>query len=328
MDEDTVKLMLALQIEDLESLAARWEGKGKAIEGSSLADDQIALELQKAELQTQQKILADRRMARSISHAVQDDGVTLATLMSEELRADQDRKTALRMSGKPYHQTSNLPDCHVDEDILSKFSFLNFRQVEDEDEDDWWSCCSGSISQQETGESSSWAAGRNKSNWTGDVKNECIACSEIEDTIQVPCQHHYCKLCVTRLVDDSTVDESLFPPRCCGRQMPMTLLRPQITDELAAKFELKAIELGTSHRTYCNYCRLFIRPDAIQGRRAHCMDCDGDTCVLCHGKFHDEDCPKDPALQALLELAQKTGWQRCMSCQNMIERRDGCNHMT
>ena len=179
---------------------------------------------------------------------------------------------------------------------------------------------------------SAWAVGRipGTSKGDGNAKNECVACSEIRNTVQVPCQHHYCEICVTRLVRDSIVDESLFPPRCCGQKMPSSLLRPYMTAELTAEFELKTIEFGTPHRTYCYFCGKFINPDDvdIQGHRAHCMVCNLDTCICCNGRYHDEACAKDPALAATIQLAKKKGWQRCMNCQTMIERREGCNHMT
>ena len=310
-----------------------WKGKG--VEGSPLTDDQIAVDVQKAELQKQETILADFRMARSIGRAVQDDGATVAILTAEERRAAQDRETACRMSGQPHHHMSNLPDYRVDEDILSRFGSLNIPQADDDDEDDdeGVSCYGESIisfNEQEISESSSWVAGRNLgySKGRGKTKNECVACSEIRDTVQVPCQHHYCKICVVRLVSDSTVDESLFPPRCCGQEMPMSLIRPYITAELTAKFEQTAIEFGTPYRTYCYSCGNFVNLDGIRGHRAHCTTCNFDTCMLCKGQFHHGDCPKDPALEAVLRLARETGWQRCASCQTMIERREGCNHMT
>ena len=331
MDEGTLNLIIGLQIEDLESLATGW--KGKAIEGSALPDSQIAVELQKAELQTREGVLADLRLARSISRAVQDDGAAVAILAAEERRSAQDREIAYRMSGQPDHHVSNLPHRRVDEDILSRFGSLNLRQTDNEDDVDDLSCYGESIisfNEQDTGESSAWATGRTTGTFKGNgkAKNECVACSEIRNTLQAPCQHHYCKICVTRLVSDSMVDESLFPPRCCGQQMPMSLLRPYMTTELAAEFELKAIEFGTPYRTYCYSCRIFIHPDDIQGHQAHCTVCNLDTCILCNSRFHAGDCAKDPALEAALRLAQKQGWQRCMSCQTMIERREGCNHMT
>lgn len=160
------------------------------------------------------------------------------------------------------------------------------------------------------------------------AKNECVACFEIRNIMQISCQHHYCKICVMRLVSDFIVDESFFPSRCCGQEMPMSLLRPYITAELTAKFELTAIEFDTSYRTYCYFYEIFINPDDIQGHQAHCTICNLDTCILCHDQFHSGGCSKDPALKTALQLAQEKGWQRCMSCQIMIERREGCNHMT
>ena len=331
MDES---IILSLLIEDLETLEAGW--KGKAIDGSALADDQVAIRLQKVELQKQIQTIADIRMARSISRAVQDDGTTVSILTAEERRSAQDRETACRMSGQPHHDISTPPDCRVNEDILSKFGSLNIR-ASDEDDDEFISCYSESInlfSEHETGESSFWAAGRNrdehkgKGKGKGKAKNECVACSEIRDTLQAPCQHHYCKACVIRLVSDSTVDESLFPPRCCGKEMPKSLIRPFITAELATKFEKASIEFGTPYRTYCYSCGTFINPDNIQRHQAHCTVCNHDTCMLCKGHFHSGDCHKDPALETVLRLAKETGWQRCTSCHAMIERREGCNHIT
>lgn len=331
MDEDTVNLIIALQMEDLDLLISGQ--KGKAIEGSALADNQIAVELQKAELQKQETMLADLRIARSISRAVQDDGATVAILTAEERRCAQDRETACRLSGQPHHHALNLPDCRVEDDILARFGSLNIRQADNKDEDDDLSCYGESVvsfNEQESGENSSWAAGRKTGNSKGEskAKSKCVACSDTQDTLQAPCQHHYCKKCVIRLVGDSTVDESLFPPRCCGQEMPMSLFRPYITAELTAKFERKAIELGTAYRTYCYSCGIFINSDGIQGHQAHCITCNRNTCMLCKCKFHGGDCPKDLALEAVLELARGTGWQRCTNCQAMIERREGCNHIT
>lgn len=131
------------------------------------------MELQKAELQKLEKIRADLRMARSISRAVQDDGATVAILTAEERRSAQDRETACRMSGQPYHHVSSLPDCRVDEDILSRFGSLNLRQADDEDDVDGLSCYGESVvslNEQEIGESPSWVAGRNTSKFKGKGK--------------------------------------------------------------------------------------------------------------------------------------------------------------
>lgn len=313
MDEDTANLIFSLQLEDLQSMTADW--KGKAIEGRALADYHTAAELQREEILIQKRIIADLRMARSISHAVQDDGAMIAILTGEELRSAQDRETACRMSGQTNHDVPNLLNCRVDEDIVSKFGSLNIEQTDHEDD------------YEEVEGSSSWFAGQIRGKGNSSTKNECIACTEVRNTIQAPCQHHYCRKCIMTLVSDSIVDISLFPPRCCGQEMPMSLIRPCITVELEAKFELAAIEHGTVNRTYCYSCGIFLTPDSIQGYQAHCTVCDLSTCTFCNCRSHLGDCPKDPALEAVLQLANEMGWQRCTNCEAVVERREGCNHM-
>lgn len=183
--------------------------------------------------------------------------------------------------------------------------------------------------EQETGETSSWATERvSRKSRGSETMGECIACTEVQYTVQVPCQHYYCRTCVTRLVSAAMRDESLFPPKCCGKEMPLSVLRPYITDALTTKYEQRAIEFGTPCRTYCCSCEIFISPESIKGNQGNCTACNLDTCMLCKGQFHSGDCPEDPALERVLQLAQAVGWQRCIECQNMIERRDGCNHMT
>lgn len=97
MDEETIDLVLKLQIEDLQSLFSK--RKGKAIEGRAPSDGELAVELQKEELQRLQTLLADNRMTRSIGRAVQDDGASIVILTAEERRSTQDREMACRLSG-------------------------------------------------------------------------------------------------------------------------------------------------------------------------------------------------------------------------------------
>lgn len=150
----------------------------------------------------------------------------------------------------------------------------------------------------------------------------------MRETIQGQCQHYYCRVCITRLFTDATVDETLFPPRCCGQTLHVSLVRSFISTELTAKIEQRAIEFGTPNRTYCTSCGAFINPDRIDGHWGHCLACNQRTCILCKGRYHEGDCPRDAGLEDVLRLARETGWQRCLECHAMIELRQGCNHIT
>lgn len=77
---------------------------------------------------------------------------------------------------------------------LSRFGALKLRQAGDEDDVDGLSFYSKSVisfNEQETRGSSSWVAG-GKSKVKGKAKNECVVCSEIRDSMEVPCQQDMC----------------------------------------------------------------------------------------------------------------------------------------
>ena len=108
---------------------------------------------------------------------------------------------------------------------------------------------------EETGESSIWAPGRTASSLrpVTSAKHDCVACLDICETVQVPCQHHYCKPCVLKLINDAkrsmtrSSHHDAVAKKCQCRCFGLTY----ITADLATRWEQKAIEFGTSCRTYC-----------------------------------------------------------------------------
>ncbi|KAK3116997.1 hypothetical protein LTR53_002079 [Teratosphaeriaceae sp. CCFEE 6253] len=153
----------------------------------------------------------------------------------------------------------------------------------------------------------------------------CVGC--YEDThpgasLRTPCNHVYCTDCLTQLFERSMAEETLFPPRCCMQAILLTeaadVLQPAVAEEFAARF----VELSTANRTYCfePTCATFIPPDAIRGDIAVCPTCVRITCAMCKQASHaGRDCPRDEALQQLLETAQEEGWRRCGNCSRVIE---------
>ncbi|KAL2207063.1 hypothetical protein CC79DRAFT_1383107 [Sarocladium strictum] len=144
---------------------------------------------------------------------------------------------------------------------------------------------------------------------TKDVKparRRCISCQskfQAAETVRFPCGHDYCHDCVFGLHLAATTDESLFPPRCCGREIPFNIARPIMSREDIETFEAKAIEFSTKDRTYCfkPTCSQFIPPKDIDRNVARCGSCRSKTSM---------------------------GWQRCNACKSVVELSTGCNHMT
>jgi len=166
------------------------------------------------------------------------------------------------------------------------------------------------------------------------VLKVCAACQEpvvYFAAVYAPCGHDYCKDCIRQLFFGATRDESLFPPRCCRKAIPMASAQVFFTEEFVAYFSIKAVEWTTLNRTYCAWitCAAFIPPANIKLDTAVCSRCFFHTCIHCKNHAHEgRDCPQDPALQGLEEVARQAGWQRCFRCGRFVELILGCNHMT
>lgn len=163
------------------------------------------------------------------------------------------------------------------------------------------------------------------------VLRECVACSESypeSDMIRNSCSHVYCQGCVTHLLQNSLADESLFPPRCCRRPLPLEAARGIIDADMWARFEEKKIEQRDKHRTYCSdpACSRYILPSHVRGTIGTCRVCNRQTCTLCKKSTHQGECVDDRI--EVLKLGKAKGWQRCLNCSHLIELRSGCNHIT
>ena len=165
------------------------------------------------------------------------------------------------------------------------------------------------------------------------VQKTCVACSEevpYVSSVYAPCGHDYCKDCAKKIFVNATRDEALFPPRCCRQQIPLAAVDVFLTPEFVAHFEAKSVEFQTADRTYCAWptCSAFIPPSSITGETAVCLECGYWVCIHCKGRTHQgQDCPQDPALQRLKEMAREEGWQQCYQCSRIVELTSGCNHM-
>jgi hypothetical protein len=168
----------------------------------------------------------------------------------------------------------------------------------------------------------------------------CAACYETfaspDDLyMQFDCGHAFCSTCVVPFLR-SSLDSGPFPPRCCGHHTAfpdVERLRSIVPSDLRAKLDKGLEELRAEDRTYCSVptCSSFIRSSQISGNDATCPACARVTCVACKAATHEGECPDseaDPALQQLLQTAAMKGWRRCGRCLTMIERTEGCNHMS
>lgn len=281
--------------------------------------------------------LKDRKLAASISIAVQRDGDLIFEAYLQEQQAEKDRTMALRMMdgedsvGPDSSATSasekemkDAQDPWTNAEMLAKVATIYMNPstpaVSSDDVED----------ESAQAESSAWAASR--ASKKKPAPRECIACGEAkewEEVARVPCDHEYCRPCLEELFRLSMKDETLFPPRCDHQEIPLDFVRFFLPSDLAKEYEAKYEELSTKNRTYCHdrSCQAFIRTSPGE-ELATCPRCSKTTCVSCKSPSHSGDCPEDIALQQLVDAANTQQWQRCFRCNAFVELETGCYHMT
>jgi IBR domain, a half RING-finger domain len=179
---------------------------------------------------------------------------------------------------------------------------------------------------------------------TGDVSSvprDCIICTQpIQGReIRVPCGHYYDVECIISLFHASTKDESLFPPRCCKKSIPLSRVQDHFSASLLRQFVEKAREFSTPKRVYCArpQCSQFLGPQtegkAPANAKAYTCTCGTVMCSRCKnvrddGVQHLCGDGVDEGTQVVLALGKTNGWARCPGCRTMIELNLGCYHMT
>jgi hypothetical protein len=178
---------------------------------------------------------------------------------------------------------------------------------------------------------------------------ECVSCmeeGERKDMLVLGCAHAYCGGCIAgsfpfhtyhiRILITSSTEavksalKSRSPFKCCKATPPATSLARFLSAPLLQSYNVLLLELSTPNPKYCSNarCSLFLAPSSITGPLAICPSCRTRTCALCSGAEHPGVCKQDLAGQKVLELAGKKGWKSCPNCNFVLERTEGCLHMT
>ncbi|KAF4967967.1 hypothetical protein FSARC_4579 [Fusarium sarcochroum] len=330
-DDESLKLAIQLQREDLELWQAR-QGKRRIDDISQ--DSELVAAACREELGRIECQLSDRALGRSISTTVQENAAEIAAITADEQEAARDREWALRLSRDPearrtppqevnnQQQRDEQPVLHEEIIERSTAPYIAPRSSDFAHRNDY-----NDHGELPLDESSAWAASRRQQTI------QCVSCfDELPEPAlsQAPCSHHYCQECLITLVQNALRDEGLFPPRCCTQTIPIEDGNRFLTPELVGQYRAKKLEFETPNRTYCHdpTCGVFVPPDFIEADTGTCPSCNKKTCVLCKDKTHAGVCPEDTASQELLRLAQAEGWQRCSSCDRVMDLMHGCNHIS
>ncbi|THG94000.1 hypothetical protein EW026_g7379 [Hermanssonia centrifuga] len=151
-------------------------------------------------------------------------------------------------------------------------------------------------------------------------------------SVEAPCGHFFDISCLETMFRKATIDESLYPPKCCMVSIPVASVRPLLDSKVMSAFEKKSIEFDTPSRVYCfkSRCSAFLGATTEEPSELTCSECSEKTCGSCKAEAHPGvHCSDTEDLNSLAnDLQTKQGWQRCHSCHHMVEKSEGCYHIT
>jgi E3 ubiquitin-protein ligase RNF144 len=322
MDPISAKLAVELQLSDINDILDE-------IGGSRLRGDQrIGFETMKTEMEGKLQLLETQVLIYNLLRAEHDSRVAFSKLLEEEKQAVDDHKLAMNLQGL------RVDDPHVRSCAKYEESLCD---EEDVDSDDEWNRArelySSGFCRGVAGLPPLDEMGSEDHSDVGDGEITCNACLEAvptNDSLELACDHTYCRTCLTDHFKSALTDTGLFPPRCCKIAIPVDICRAVLPKDMVKEFDLKVEELAHPNPTYCYNaeCAEFIQAKNITNDVGNCVFCRNKTCVLCKCEEHAGLCPTDPHVVLLKDLANRSKWQQCSRCKNMVELAVGCFHMT
>lgn len=328
LDDDI--FALAQQLKELRVASDR--DKGKYPEGQ-LPDAMRAVREYQDEVSACLQRLTDLRLAHNVAHAVATDGPVIASFIDVEVQAEQDRRTALQTSvDDPELESPAAPpppyEAHVADSFGAVLMLAQKNYVRDPQWDTYDSDGEASSSRDST-----YTERQDKGLKTfSSPAATCCACSgrfRASKVLRLDCDDVFCRGCLRKVIMNSMKDKTMFPPKCHRQALSQQIIHGLLTAEELKEFQNTELEVSCPVKTYCSNasCGRFIPPAQITADRAHCARCGTSTCTNCRNKFHEDDCPEDPLLQATLALAADHKWQRCYSCRAVVILAKACNHI-
>ncbi|OIW28831.1 hypothetical protein CONLIGDRAFT_393268 [Coniochaeta ligniaria NRRL 30616] len=155
------------------------------------------------------------------------------------------------------------------------------------------------------------------------------------------CNHQHCGRCLTFNFNMAIRAKPFAPARCCSLTPsidPETLkagVEPAEVKKHMETYIAKLDEHNCKDKLFCHVktCSAHIPMSRRSHRVGTCPNCACKTCKKCKSKSHWGACSAEKLKdlegdKQLLALAQSRNWKQCPDCSAVVERMDGCPHMT
>ncbi|KPV76549.1 uncharacterized protein RHOBADRAFT_35184 [Rhodotorula graminis WP1] len=302
---DSLALIASLLQADLAELRQQHARQPQAAAGSATSDEDDALALYEQELAGLVQADKDAKLARSLAAAAATDGPLFQALAREEEAAREDHRLALQLS-------TEVDDDGDDEPMRQDYYCRPVAPVGPQHQP------------------------RPVPVASTEYCGECIACTDTflsSSLVHVRCKdnHAYCGACLHDLFVAATKDESLFPPRCDGAEIPLDLVKRYLSQQELFEYSRKAAEFSTPKRLYCAVatCSTFLGAASGHQVAVKCPTCQRSTCAGCKGPWHGPIavCGASPDADAARALEREFQFKQCPSCKRVVELDSGCHHI-
>ncbi|KAJ6570874.1 hypothetical protein DFH09DRAFT_1261093 [Mycena vulgaris] len=325
IDSATIALISQLALDDIEEIRCSAKGKGREV--SPPSDTECALRAYAEEVQDALRFVQDIELARSIDNALELDQPVLSVLSVIEDGSHDDHRYAEALQNGQV-----LPAQSEVQRLLEDPNFSQLSQDEDE-------TASGAADTHDAPADAQDTPNPTDTDNLSHVQAHCIICRDDLQPLtsfQAPCEHFYCRQCISNLATSCIGDESLFPLQCCRQPLPMDGAQGVLAQlDLRLRFSLRAkvVEFGTlsKNRLYCPSptCSAFLGSTADHTENMACPRCSTEVCVGCKECVHPgRGCMESTALEQVKTLAREKHWQTCPGCGQIIDLQQGCFHMT
>ena len=189
-----------------------------------------------------------------------------------------------------------------------------------------------------------WLAGSNQGPWARPERpaegqtQKCICCvEETEELRQLGCGHLWDRSCPSAAIDFALQWDGNWPAKCCQKidDVEMRALAPFLGEDIVRTYLGKYEEMDTprDQRIYCANvrCSTFLGQRTTEVHVDACIKCNSSTCLACGdgGELHDhEECPSKTTTNPYEELIREGKLQQCPGCNEVVELREACNHIT